>query len=194
MNAYRQPEVWFSTESWSKSSLHRKRIGKQSGWMMSFHPTSLYIYEVSLAGQMTKLPLELKWRHTPLWGTLVKTWYFSSGGHTFATVRVISTQAPRSWRMSPDIEASRRARIPFLPAEPLVLVLWINRLIWKFLGEPPQTLCANYGCDLLPCTGSYPWLHLAFHATMQPALDPVRPSGPSSQAYLSLHSIEAPQG
>jgi hypothetical protein len=29
---------------------------------------------------------------------------------------------------------------------------------------------------------------------MRPALDPIRPPGPSSQAYLSLHSSEATQG
>jgi hypothetical protein len=37
-------------------------------------------------------------------------------------------------------------------------------------------------------------LRLAFLATMRPTLDPVRPPGPSSRAYLSLHSSEAPQG
>jgi hypothetical protein len=45
-------------------------------------------------GQMTTLPLELKWRYIPLMGTLVKTWYFSSGGHAFAIVCVLPTQAP----------------------------------------------------------------------------------------------------
>jgi hypothetical protein len=35
------------------------------------------------------------------------------------------------------------------------------------------------------------WLRLVFLATMRPALDPVRPPGPSSRAYLSLHSSEA---
>jgi hypothetical protein len=37
------------------------------------------------------------------------------------------------------------------------------------------------------------WLRLAFLATMRPALDLVRPLGPSSRAYLSLHSSEATQ-
>jgi hypothetical protein len=36
-------------------------------------------------------------------------------------------------------------------------------------------------------------LRLAFLATTRPALDPVRPPGPSSRAYLSLHSSEATQ-
>jgi hypothetical protein len=36
-------------------------------------------------------------------------------------------------------------------------------------------------------------LRLAFLATMRTALDPVQPLGPSSQAYLSLHSSEATQ-
>jgi hypothetical protein len=37
-------------------------------------------------------------------------------------------------------------------------------------------------------------LRLAFLATMRPALDLVRPPGPSSRAYSSLQSSEAPQG
>jgi hypothetical protein len=90
-------------------------------------------------------------------------------------------------------EASRRARIPYPPAEPPVLVLWFNQVTRQFSGEPPQTPRANSGCEPLPCTGSDRRLRLAFLATMRPALDPW-PSGPSSQAYLSLHSSEAPQG
>jgi hypothetical protein len=37
------------------------------------------------------------------------------------------------------IEASRHARIPSPPAEPPVLVLWLNQVTRRFCGEPPQT-------------------------------------------------------
>jgi hypothetical protein len=36
-------------------------------------------------------------------------------------------------------EASRRARIPSLPVEPPVFVLWLNQVTRRFYGEPPQT-------------------------------------------------------
>jgi hypothetical protein len=69
-------------------------------------------------------------------------------------------------------EASRRARIPSPPAEPPVLVLWLNQVTRWFFGEPPQTPRADSGRESLPYTGSCPRLHLAFLATMRPALDP----------------------
>jgi hypothetical protein len=56
---------------------------------------------------------------------------------------------------------------------------------------------ANPTCRLrsepLPCTGSDRRLHLAFLATRRPTLHPAG-HRVSSQAYLSLHSSEAPQG
>jgi hypothetical protein len=107
-------------------------------------------------GQMTKLPVEPKRQYTPLRGNMVKTWLSSSGGHTFAAVRVLLTQAPQSHRVSPGIEASRRVRIPSLPAEPLVLVLWLNQVTRRFCGEPSQTPRVDCGRELLPCTGSCP--------------------------------------
>jgi hypothetical protein len=69
-------------------------------------------------------------------------------------------------------KACRCARILSLPAEPPVLVLWLNQVTWRFCGEPPQTSRADSGCEPLPCTGSRPRLRLAFLATMRPALDP----------------------
>jgi hypothetical protein len=70
-------------------------------------------------------------------------------------------------------EASRRARIPSLPADPPVLVLWLNQLTQRFCGEPLQTPRADSSRHALPCTGSCPRLRHAFLATMRPALDPV---------------------
>jgi hypothetical protein len=57
---------------------------------------------------------------------MAKTWISSSGGHAFAAIRVLLTQAPRSRRVSPSIEASRHAQIPSSFAEPPILVLWLN--------------------------------------------------------------------
>jgi hypothetical protein len=82
-------------------------------------------------------------------------------------------------------EVSRRARLLSAPAEPPVLVLWLNQVTRRFCGEPPQTPRADSGREPLPCTGSYPRLRLAFLATMRPTLDPVRPPSPSSRAYFS---------
>jgi hypothetical protein len=70
------------------------------------------------------------------------------------------------------IEASRRARIPSPPVEPAVLVLCLNQVTRRFCGEPPQTSCADFGCEPLPCTGSCLRLRLAFLATMRLAPDP----------------------
>jgi hypothetical protein len=50
----------------------------------------------------------------------------------------------------PCFEASRRARIPSLPAESLVLVLWLNQVTRRFCGELPQTPRADSGCELHP--------------------------------------------
>jgi hypothetical protein len=50
-------------------------------------------------------------------------------------------------------EASWRARIPSPPAEPPVLVLWLNQVTRLVFSEPPQTLRVDFGCELLACTG-----------------------------------------
>jgi hypothetical protein len=69
-------------------------------------------------------------------------------------------------------EASRRDRILSPPAEPPVLVLWLNHVTRRFCGEPPQTPRADSSREPLPCSGSCPRLYLAFLATMRPVLDP----------------------
>jgi hypothetical protein len=76
------------------------------------------------------------------------------------------TQALRSRHASAGIEASLRARIPSPPAEPPVLVLWLNQVTQRFSSEPPQTARANSGCEPLPYTGSHRQL-----VTMRPAVD-----------------------
>jgi hypothetical protein len=82
--------------------------------------------------------------------------YHSSSwhGHAAAADRVLATQALRSRHASTGIEASERARIPSPPAEPLVLVLWLNQVTRRFSAEPPQTPCAHSSHEPLPCIGS----------------------------------------
>jgi hypothetical protein len=100
-------------------------------------------------------------------------------------------QALRSRHVSAGIEASR---ISYPPVEPLVLVLWLNQVTRRFCVELPPTPRADSCREPLPCTDSGRRLRLAFLATMRRTLDPVRLQGPSSRAYLALHSWEAPQG
>jgi hypothetical protein len=71
-------------------------------------------------------------------------------------------QALQSRHVSAGIEASRRARIPYLPAELPVLVLWLNHVTRRFCGELLQTSRADSGREALPYTCSCPRLHLAF--------------------------------
>jgi hypothetical protein len=96
----------------------------------------------------------------------------SSHGHAIAADRVLPTQALRSHHVSAGIKSSRCARIPSPPAEPPVMVLWLNQVTPWFCGKPPQTPHADSGREPLPCTGSCPRLRLAFVATMRPTLDP----------------------
>jgi hypothetical protein len=156
------------------------------------NPRAIYMKSLKWR-QKTTLPLQLKERYIPLRGNMVKTWIFLAGGHAFSAVCFLSTQAPQARRVPPRFEVTLRARIPSSPAEPPVLALWLNQGTRQFCGEPPQTPCTNFGRESLPCTGSCSRLLRAFRATMRPALDLVRPLVPSSQAYLSLHSSEAPQ-
>jgi hypothetical protein len=95
----------------------------------------------------------------------------SSHDHAVAADRVLATQVLRSHHASAGIEASQRAPIPTPPAEPPVLVLWLNQVTRRLSGEPLQTPRANSGCEPLPCTGSDRRFRLAFLATMWPALD-----------------------
>jgi hypothetical protein len=108
-------------------------------------------------------------------------------------------QALRSRHASVGIEASRRARIPTPPVEPLVLVLWLKQVTQLFSGEPPQTPRADSGHEPLPCTGSDRRLCLPFLATMRPALDPaghrvprVRPTCLSTPRRPARHRPFAP--
>jgi hypothetical protein len=81
--------------------------------------------------------------------------------------------AMQSRHISVDIEDSQRAQIPSPPAEPLVLVLWLNQVTRQFCGEPPQTPRADSGPEPLPCTDSCPRLSLAFLAPCGPHLTPL---------------------
>jgi hypothetical protein len=82
------------------------------------------------------------------------TWISSSGGHAFAAVRILQTQALRSRRVSPSIEASHRAQILSLPAEPLLLVLWLNQVTLWFVVNHHKP------CVQTPVVSRYPALAL----------------------------------
>jgi hypothetical protein len=91
-------------------------------------------------------------------------------------------------------EASRRARILSPPAEPLVLVLWLNQVTWPVLWWTTT----NPACKLqLWATTLYRLRSMTsscFSCHHAARTWPRWPPGPSSQAYLSLHSLDAPQG
>jgi hypothetical protein len=89
----------------------------------------------------------------------------SSHGHAVAADRVLAvlpTQALRSRHVSAGTKASRHTLIPSPPAEPPVLVLWLNQVTRQFSGERPQTSRVDSSCEPLPCTGSDRRLRLAF--------------------------------
>jgi hypothetical protein len=109
--------------------------------------------------------------------------------------------------------ASKSLDTPGSHLRPLSLRTWLcgstKEPRW-FCGEPPQTprtqcsLHTNPIHDLVATSSRLDLgfeaqprnrtrLYIAFLATMRLALDLVRPPGPSSRAYLSLHSSEATQ-
>jgi hypothetical protein len=91
-------------------------------------------------------------------------------------------------------EASRRARILSPPAEPMVLVLWFNRVTRPVLWWT----AANPACRLRSWAATLHRLRSmtlsCFSCHHAARTWPRWPPGPSTQAYLSLHSSEAPQG
>jgi hypothetical protein len=125
-------------------------------------------------------------------------------------LRVLPTQAPRSCHVSPTTKLLDAPGSRLLPPS---LGSWFcgsTKEPRHFCGEPPQTprtqcsLHANPTHDLAATSSwldlgfeaqprNHTRLHLAFLATMRPALNLVWPPGPSTRAYLSLHSSEATQ-
>jgi hypothetical protein len=99
----------------------------------------------------------------------------------------------RSRHASADIEASRRARIPSPPAEPPVLVLWLNQVTRQFLVNCRKPRVQTPVVSRYPAPAPVHDFVLLFLPPCGPHLTPLTPS-PSCQAYLSLHSSEAPQG
>jgi hypothetical protein len=133
-----------------------------------------------------------------------------SDGCTTTATRLASTQVLRSQRVS---SASKSLDTPGSRLRPPSLQSWLcgsTKEPRRFCGEPPQTprsrcsLHANPTHDLAATSSrldlgfeaqprNHTRLRLAFLATMRPALVLIRPLGPSSRAYLSLHSSEATQ-
>jgi hypothetical protein len=146
--------------------------------------------------------------YTPPKGTLGILVVAPSNGCPATATRIASTQALRSRHVS---SASKSLDAPGSRLRPPRLQSWLcgwTKEPRQFCGEPsqtPRTRCSlhdnlthdlaamssrlDLGFEAQPrnCTR----LRLAFLATMRPALDLIRPPGPSSQAYLSLHSSEA---
>jgi hypothetical protein len=143
---------------------------KQSGWIVFLETLELIYINSLRARQKTTLPIALKLWYSPS----VANRSCNTPLHRTVTPlphRVLPTQALRSCDTSAGIKASQRARILSPPAEPPVLVLWLNQVTWWFSGELPQTLRADSGREPLPGTGSGRRLRLTFLATMRPALD-----------------------
>jgi hypothetical protein len=142
----------------------------------------------------TKIPLKPKLGYTPTQGTLEICLCSTIG-------RMPGDRPSRSLDARLAIptgvlrfEASQRTRILSPPVEPPVLVLWLNQVTRPVL---PWT-AANHRCRLRlwaatlhrlrSTTSSCFSCHHAAHTW------PRWPPGPSSQAYLSLHSSKATQG
>jgi hypothetical protein len=142
----------------------------------------------------TKIPLKPKVGYMPTTGTL--------GLCLCSTIeRMLGDRPSRSLDASLAIptrvlrfETSRRARIPSPPAEPSVLVLRLNQVtrpvLWWTAANPAcrLRLWAATLHRLRSTTSSCFSCHHAARTW------PCWPPGPSSQAYLSLHSSGPLQG
>jgi hypothetical protein len=98
--------------------------------------------------------------------------------------------------MRPDPVSVRRASGLGFVAQPATpTVFWWTAANPADSVRPPRQshswLGRHLGFEAQPRNRTR--LRLAFLATMRPALDLVWPLGPSSRAYLSLHSLEATQ-
>jgi hypothetical protein len=117
----------------------------------------------------------------------------------------------RSWLCAstkePDdfVVNRRKPRELGAASTPIPLMTWPPRRLGSVLvlwSKPNKPRVRTSAVSRYP-TPAPPWfwgstknrtrLRLAFLATMRPALDLVRPPGPSSRAYLSLHTSEATQ-
>jgi hypothetical protein len=142
----------------------------------------------------TKIPLKCKLGYTPTKGTLGICLVAPSDG-------MPGDRLSRSLDASLAIptrvlcfEASRHAWIPSLPAEPPVLVLWLNQVSWPVLwwtAANPASRLRLWAATLHRLRSMTSSCFSCHHVTRT---WPRWPPGPSSQAYLSLHSLEAPQG
>jgi hypothetical protein len=91
----------------------------------------------------------------------------------------------RSFSTCSDPVSTRRvSRLGFVTQPSNMMVLW-----WT--STNPSCRLQLWAATLHRLS---PRLGIAFLVTVQPALDPIRPMGPSSRAYLSLYSSEALQG
>jgi hypothetical protein len=186
---------------WSSQASPMESLGKREGKIgkpneLGFREIATILSPLSIYGDSwkTKIPLKPKLGYMPTKGTL---------GICFcSTIGWMPSDRPsRNLNVSLAIPtrvlcfvASQRARILSPPAEPPVLVLWLNqvtRLVFWWTA-------ANPVCRLRLWAATLHWIW----STTSPCFSchhaartwPRWPPGPSSQAYLSLHSSEAPQG
>jgi hypothetical protein len=170
------------------------KIGKPNE--LGFREMTAILSPLSIYGdsRKTKIPLRPKLGYKPTKGTL--------GICLCSTIgRMPGNRPSRSLDASLAIptrvlcfEASRRARIPSPPAEPPVLVLWLNQVTWPVLwwtATNPACRLQLWAATLHRLRSTTSFCFSCHHAA---CTWPRWPPGPSSQAYLSLHSSEAPQG
>jgi hypothetical protein len=100
------------------------------------NPRAIYINSLQV-GQMTTLPLELKWRYTPLRSTFVETWYLSSSGHAFAAVRILCNTTPtKAAPPSPSVGASTRTHSTLLTLSSSLCVKGLTRGCYGWWTKP----------------------------------------------------------
>jgi hypothetical protein len=148
--------------------------------------------------------------YTPPKGTLGILVVAPSDGCPATATHLTSTQALRSRRVSSTSKSLDALRSRLCPPSLRPWLCGSTKQPRRFCGEPPQTprtrcsLHTNPTHDMAATSSRLDLgfeaqprnrtrLRLAFLATMRPSLDLVWPPGPSSRAYMSLHSSEATQ-
>jgi hypothetical protein len=71
---------------------------------------------------------------------------------------------------------------------------WFNQVTWWFCSEPPQTLHASSSLSRYPTPAPVNDFVLLFSCHHAARTWSCQPPGPSSRAYLFLHSSKSPQG
>jgi hypothetical protein len=163
---------------------------------LGFQEIAAILSPLSIYGdsRKTKMPLKPKLEYTPTKGTLgiclCRTIGRMPGDRPSCSLDASLAIPTRVLHF----ETSQRAWIPTSSADPPVLVFWLNQVtrsvLWWTAANPfcGLRLWAATLHRLRSMTSSFFSCH---HAV---CTWPRWSTGPSSEAYLSLHSSEAPQG